>query len=114
MLRENVIGCSAVMLSPRAARKYRFSDCFYHEDYCLWLDMLRDGCQAAGSARVLTAWRLVNGSRSFNKSNGIRQRWRIYREHLHLPLRKCVIPFIGYAVSGIKKYSKSTRIETHD
>lgn len=106
LLKENVIGCSAVMLSPRAARKYRFTDGFYHEDYCLWLDMLRDGCRAVGSAQVLTAWRLVNGSRSFNKSNGVRQRWNIYRKHLHLPLWKSVISFFGYAVSGIKKYGK--------
>ena len=106
MLRENVIGCSAVLLSPSAARKYRFHVGFYHEDYCLWLDMLRDGCLAVGCSRVLTEWRLSNGSRSYNKSNGVRQRWRIYREHLHLPLWKSVIAFIGYAFNGIKKYGK--------
>ena len=106
MLKENVIGCSAVLLSPTAARKYRFPVGFYHEDYCLWLDMLQDGCQAVGSSQVLTEWRLINGSRSFDKRNGVRQRWRIYREHLHLPLWKCVSSFIGYAVSGIKKYYK--------
>lgn len=106
MLRENVIGCSAVLLSPQAARTYRFSLDFYHEDYCLWLDMLRDGCRAEGSAQVLTEWRLVNGSRSYDKKNGVRQRWRIYREHLHLPLGKSVISFIGYAFNGVKKYGK--------
>lgn len=104
MLKENVIGCSAVVLAPRAAQKYRFPVGFYHEDYCLWLDMLRDGCRAVGSSQILTEWRLVNGARSFDKKNGARQRWRIYREHLHLPLWKCIASFIGYAVSGIKKY----------
>ena len=114
MLKENVIGCSAVLLSPQAARAYRFSPSFYHEDYCLWLDMLRDGCRAAGCSRVLTEWRLVNGARSFDKKNGARQRWRIYREHLHLPLWKCATSFIGYAVSGIKKYGKKHKDETND
>lgn len=106
MLKENVIGCSAVLLSPTAARKYRFPVGFYHEDYCLWLDMLKDGCQAVGTSQVLTEWRLIHGSRSFDKRNGVRQRWRIYREHLHLPLWKCVTSFISYAISGIKKYYK--------
>lgn len=106
MLRENVIGCSAVLLSPRAARTYRFPLDFYHEDYCLWLDILRGGGRAVGSSRVLTEWRLVNGSRSFDKKNGARRRWRIYREHLHLPWIKSVLSFIGYAFNGIKKYSK--------
>lgn len=106
MLKENVIGCSAVLLSPRAARHYRFPHDFYHEDYCLWLDMLRDGCRAVGSAQVLTDWRLVNGARSFDKKNGARQRWRIYREHLHLPFFKSAISFIGYAFNGVKKYCR--------
>lgn len=106
MLSENVIGCSAVMLSPQTARTYRFPFNFYHEDYCLWLDMLRDGCRAAGSSQVLTEWRLVNGSRSFDKKNGARRRWCIYREHLHLSWIKSAISFIGYAFNGIKKYSK--------
>ena len=74
MLKENVIGCSAVLLSPRAAREYRFPLGFYHEDYCLWLDMLRNGCRAVGCSRVLTEWRSVNGARSFDKKNGARQR----------------------------------------
>ena len=106
MLKENVIGCSAVLLAPRAARHYRFLHNFYHEDYCLWLDMLRDGCRAVGSAQVLTEWRLVNGARSFDKKNGARQRWRIYREHLHLPLIKSAISFMGYAFNGVKKYCR--------
>lgn len=109
MLKENVIGCSAVLLSPPAARTYRFPVDFYHEDYCLWLDMLRDGCQAAGTSTVLTEWRMVTGARSFDKKNGARQRWRIYREHLHLPLGKSMIAFIGYAVNGVKKYGKKHR-----
>lgn len=106
LLRENVIGCSATMLSPAAARKYRFPLDFYHEDYCLWLQMLRDGCRAAGTTQVLTLWRLAKGSRSFDKRNAARQRWRIYRECLRLPLMKSVYSFIGYAVNGLKKYGK--------
>lgn len=106
LLRENVIGCSAVMLSPTAARRYRFPLGYYHEDYCLWLQMLRDGCRAAGCSQVLTMWRLMDGSRSFDKRNGARQRWHIYRCFLRLPLPKAVLSFMGYAFNGIKKYGK--------
>lgn len=109
LLRENVIGCSATMLSPRAAQTYRFPLGFYHEDYCLWLQMLRDGCRAAGCTQVLTMWRLANGSRSFDKRNGARQRWRIYREYLRLPLGKSMVSFIGYAFNGIKKYARNEK-----
>lgn len=109
LLKENVIGCSAVMLSPQAARQYRFPTDYYHEDYCLWLQMLRDGCRAVGCPQVLTMWRLCDGSRSFDKRHGACQRWHIYRQHLRLPLVKCVGSFIGYAFNGIKKYGKKCK-----
>lgn len=106
LLKENVIGCSAVMLAPRAARTYRFPVDYYHEDYCLWLRMLRDGCRAVGCSQVLTMWRLCSGSRSFDKRNGAYQRWRIYRDCLRLPLMKSVCSFVGYAYNGLCKYCK--------
>lgn len=109
LLRENVIGCSAVLISEALARTYRFAACFYHEDYCLWLKMLQDGHKAVGCQEVLMTWRLACGSRSFDKRNGACNRWRIYRRHLGLPLCKSLSCFASYAVNGIKKYCRTKR-----
>lgn len=104
LLRENVIGCSTVLLSAEVARKYRFVTDFYHEDYCLWLDILLDGYTAVGCTEILTDWRLIMNSRSFNKKKAARNRWRIYRHHLHFSVGKSVRYFLSYAWHGVMKY----------
>lgn len=104
LLKENVIGCSTVLLSAEVARKYRFVTDFYHEDYCLWLDILRDGHRAVGCTEILTDWRLIMNSRSFNKKKASRNRWRIYRHHMHLSVCKSACYFLSYAWRGMMKY----------
>ncbi len=104
LLLENVIGCSTVMLARRVAETYRFATDFYHEDYCLWLDILCGGHKAAGCTAVLTDWRLIQNSRSFNKKNSARNRWRIYRGYLKLSWVRSAVAFVCYAVNGVKKY----------
>ena len=104
LLKENVIGCSTVVLSSEIAGKYRFAEDYYHEDYCLWLDLLRDGYKVAGCEEALVEWRLITNSRSFDKRNSAIYRWKIYREYLSLPLFKSIRLFFCYFIGGIKKY----------
>lgn len=104
LLKENIIGCSTVLLSSEIAKKYRFMQNFYHEDYVLWLKILEDGYKAAGCTEVLVQWRFFESSRSFDKRNGAKSRWIIYRKYLKLPLWKSFWCFGNYAAAGIKKY----------
>ena len=104
MLKENHIGCSTVMLSSDIAKQYRFATDFYHEDYCLWLDILNAGHKAAGCPEVLVDWRLIKNSRSFNKFNSAKNRWRIYRRHMNYSAIKSARLILCYIFSGIKKY----------
>lgn len=106
LLKENVIGCSTVLMTAAVAAQYRFLSDFYHEDYCLWLDILRDGHKAVGCTEVLTNWRLIAHSRSFDKKNGARNRWRIYRRHLGFSVIRSLRYFAVYAWRGFKKYKK--------
>lgn len=111
LLKENTIGCSAALISEKVASSYRFMANFHHEDYCLWLEILRDGYKAVGCQEVLMTWRLACGSRSFDKRNGARNRWRIYRQHLGLPFAKSAISFISYALNGVKKYCRTEKVQ---
>lgn len=104
MLGENVIGCSTVLLCPEIARKYRFTTAFYHEDYALWSQLLRDGYRAVGCEETLSSWRYAAGSRSFQKGSAAKNRWRIYRHYLKLPLHRCIRAFCTYALAGLRKY----------
>ena len=109
LLSENVIGCSTVMLTRAVASEHRFVTDFYHEDYCLWLDILREGHTAVGCTAPLTDWRLIQNSRSFNKKKSARNRWRIYRGYLKLSLFRSAWAFACYAVNGVKKYSSKRK-----
>lgn len=104
LLRQNVIGCSTVLLRADAAQKYRFNTEFYHEDYILWLQLMMDGYKAVGCPEILAQWRFLENSRSFNKGNSAKNRWRIYRDYLKLPLFKSIRVFCAYVVTGLKKY----------
>lgn len=104
MLKENVVGCSTVVLSNEVAQKYRFAADYYHEDYCMWLDILRDGHAVIGCPQALVRWRLTSSSRSFNKKNSAKSRWRIYRRYLRLPFFVSIKVFLMYMFNGIRKY----------
>lgn len=104
LLKENVLGCSTVVLHSRTLQDHRFLTDFYHEDYVLWLSLLQDGFKACGCREVLTDWRLIVNSRSFNKVRSAKNRWHIYSDYLHLPLHKKLWAFAGYAMASLRKY----------
>lgn len=105
LLKENVIQCSSMVLPAEVAKKYPFTPEFYHEDYVLSLSLLRDGYTAAGCAEVLSQYRHMEGSRSANKLLAAKNRWIIYRDHLHLPLGKRIGVFLAYVTAGLRKYT---------
>lgn len=104
LLRENVILCSSMLIPARILKKYKFTVDFYHEDYVLSLNILKDGYRAVGCEETLASWRLIENSRSFDKRKAAKNRWRIYREYLHLPLYKTMAVFGAYTIAGMKKY----------
>lgn len=104
MLYGNAIGCSTVLIRADVFKRHLFNPQCYHEDYALWMEMLRDDVKAVGLPEVYVHYRKVSGSRSDNKANAAKQRWKIFREELKLPLWKCVGAFCGYAVNGVVKH----------
>lgn len=106
LLQENVIGCSTVIVKAAVAKAHPFRADFYHEDYVLWLHLLKKGFVAAGCPEVLVSWRHLNQSRSANKIKSAKKRWMIYRKCERLPLLKSIRLFCGYTTAGFKKYKK--------
>ena len=104
LLKENVIGCSTVLFSRSILNGEGFTTDFYHEDYVLWLRLLRQGCTAVGCTQALVKWRFIANSRSYDKRKSAGNRWRIYREYLRLSVFKSLQLFSVYALRGLKKY----------
>lgn len=106
MLRENVIGCSTVMLHKTVIDRFRFRYDAYHEDYALWLELLRSGCAAAGCTDVLVDWRISESSRSHDKWQAAKNRWYIYRRIEKLQPLKAAKVFCIYTYRGLRKHKR--------
>lgn len=104
ILKENCIQCSAMLIPAEIIRETPFNTEFYHEDYVLGLDILKKGYKAVACTDILLSWRYLDHSRSFDKKKSARNRWKIYREYLKLPLVKTIHVFGCYALAGLRKY----------
>jgi len=103
LLKENVIGLSTAVLRSSTLGNQRFDESIFHEDFALWLSMLRQGAIACGITEILTHNRV--GGRSENKCKALINRWRVYRKSEKLPLAISCYYIANYAFAGLKKYS---------
>jgi len=104
MLTRCVFSCSTNIFLKDVCKKHHFDEEYYHEDYVLWLELLRQGYTAVGCTEVLAQYRQIVSSRSANKVKAAKHRWTIYRRYLGMPLIKCISCFVKYAFAGIAKY----------
>lgn len=79
LLKDNQIGCLSVLLRRSTLGSHRFY-AGGHEDFVLWLELLKAGEVARGLDECLAQYRIVPGSRSNNKLKAAHWRWRILRD----------------------------------
>jgi len=104
MLGRNEIGCSTVLVEAGLLQQHRFRKEYYHEDYVLWLELLALPVTAVGVTEVLTHYRVISTSRSYDKKNAAKHRWKIYRGALKLSLFESIWAFLQYAVNAVNKH----------
>ena len=104
-LAKSVISCSTAMVEKKLFETYEFEAGVYHEDYVLWLKMLKDGVKAVGDREVLAYYRFMEGTRSANKINSAMKRWQVYRKSMKMSLLESVVAMIQYVINGLLKYS---------
>lgn len=104
MLTKSVISCSTVLIDAQLLKRNPFESSIYHEDYTLWMRLFSMPIKAVGDRKVLMHYRQISGSRNEKKLHAAIERWKIYREYLHLSRRKSMMSFFLYAVNGLKKY----------
>lgn len=98
------ISCSTALIRRDAMAGIEFSEVQYHEDLVMWITLLEDGCRAKGVREVLAAYRQSTGSRSSNKLESARNRWKVFKNVAHLPMYKRLYYFLRYAFAGAIKY----------
>ena len=104
-LRENTLGCLSVVYDSEVLGK-RYFPKLGHEDYALWLEILREGHLAHGLQQTLCAYRLTPGSVSRNKLRVLRFFFRIYRDREGFSAIQSLWLTIRYALYNAGKYRR--------
>ena len=103
LLKGNILGCLTVVIDKsKLDFEIRMSG-VRHEDYVLWLSILKKGHIAHGINEVLALYRKSSNSLSGNKIKAAMWTWNIYRNIEKIPLYKAIYYFINYGINGIKK-----------
>ena len=103
LLRSNTIGCLTVMYDTRIIGVRQFPDCG-HEDYALWLEILREGNTAMGLQEPLALYRLGRSRISSKKLHLFPFFWHIYRIREGFSTLISLLLCVRYAAFNFRKY----------
>lgn len=105
LLRGNVIGCLTAVYDTKKVGKVYFPQ-HTHEDYLLWLSILKRGYVARNTGTVEALYRVREHSVSSNKLKTLSWQWDIYVNVEKLGFLKAVCCFVQYAYKASKKAMK--------
>jgi glycosyltransferase involved in cell wall biosynthesis len=105
LLKSNYIGCLTAMYDVSKTGKIYFTD-FCHEDYVLWLTILRAGYIALNTNTLGALYRVRENSVTSKKMMVFKWQWIIYRNFLGLSVFPSMYYFCFYAVNALIKHIK--------
>lgn len=103
LLYTNCIPCSSVLMKTQTAKEFYFCHDELHEDYILWLRVLKKYGSAYGINEPLLKSRLSEGGKSRNKFKSAKMHYGVYK-YMGIPAWKAAGLFVCYAWNGLKKY----------
>lgn len=105
LLLGNVIGCLTAVYDTSKVSKVYFSE-ESHEDYIMWLSILKKGYIAKNTNTVTALYRVRNHSVSSNKLKALSWQWNIYINVEKTGYFKAVYYFVNYAYRAFLKMLK--------
>jgi teichuronic acid biosynthesis glycosyltransferase TuaG len=106
LLKHNCINCSSVVLRREVALEFPMHNEESHEDYIMWLEILRKYDCACAVNEPLLKYRLTNTGKSGSKLHSAKMTFGVYR-CMGFGMGKSLLLFAGYAFHGVKKYALS-------
>lgn len=103
LLKNNYLGCLTVIYNAEKLGKRYFKERDKNEDYVLWLEIIKDTGKIYGLKENLAFYRVLDKSRSSNKIDAAKVRWRIYRDVEKLSLFQAAYYFMNYVIIALKK-----------
>lgn len=102
LLRGNVIGCSTALYDTEKVGKVYFEN-VSHEDYVLWLTILKKGFIARNTRNVQALYRVRTSSVSSNKWKALLWQWNIYINVEKVGYMRAAYYFLSYLIKAYKK-----------
>ena len=103
LLQGNAIGNLTGIYDTEKVGKVRVQD-IHHEDYVMWLDILKKGGIGINTNSSTAFYRLSKTGISRNKIRILSWQWRIYRDIVHLTVAKSLKCYLLYAYHGFRKF----------
>lgn len=100
---QNQINCSSVLMKTEVAREFPMHHDDSHEDYLMWLEILKKYQNGCAVNEPLLKYRISNTGKSGNKLNSARMTYRTYR-YMGFGKFQSALYFFCYAFNGMKKY----------
>jgi teichuronic acid biosynthesis glycosyltransferase TuaG len=76
---QNVISCSSVLVKKKYFENIKMEKDEMHEDYAVWLSILKLGVEAYGVNEPLLIYRISKSSKSGNKIKTIKMTYKVFR-----------------------------------
>lgn len=104
LLKHNVISCSSVLISKQCLGKHRMLGDSIHEDFALWLSILKNNVIAYGINEPLLIYRISSNSKSGNKLRSAKMSYKTYK-FLKINIFMILYCMFFYTIYGFKKYN---------
>ncbi len=102
LLLGNVIGNVTALYDTKRVGKVHFRK-VRHEDYAMWLSILKRGFVARNTGAVMALYRVTENSVSSHKLHLLSWQWSIYRNVEKLGLVRSAYCYVNYAIRGFFK-----------
>lgn len=103
--RQNVISCSSVIIKKIHIKKFKMANDNIHEDYAVWLKILRSGVIAQGISEPLLIYRISLTSKSGNKFKSFKMTYGVFRYIGNSSLKSIYYTFF-HIILSFQKYHR--------
>lgn len=109
LLKQNVITLSSACISAEILKRHKMHNPELHEDFILWLEILRDDIDFAyGIKDILVLYRLTTGSKSRNKFKSMKMTYKTYKL-FKINFVKAHYYLACYIIRSLKKYKNTKK-----
>lgn len=110
LLKQNILSNSSALVRKELYAKHYASGDGMHEDFAIWLSILKRGRKAYGVDAPLLIYRIAKSSKSGNKFKAAKMNWNTYR-YVGLNPVSALYYECWYMVKGLLKYKNLKRVQ---